>query len=142
MRKAYISGPMRGLPEFNYPAFHRAAERLRAAGYEVISPAEMDQEDHLCEGNVPEKPGTPACIRLYANRDTQAILSMKAEDGDVIALLPGWRFSEGAVAEVTLGLWVKLSFISAVTGEDMLGVEFAFPKHEGWQRFTREEEAR
>lgn len=35
----YISGPMTGLPECNYPAFHEAAERVRRAGHKAINPA-------------------------------------------------------------------------------------------------------
>jgi len=39
--KVYVSGPMTGLPEFNYPAFHHAKRQLIAAGFEVISPADL-----------------------------------------------------------------------------------------------------
>lgn len=39
--KLYISGPMSGLPEFNYPAFHLAKEMLQARGYECVSPADL-----------------------------------------------------------------------------------------------------
>ena len=41
----YVSGPMTGLPEFNYPAFHEAKKRLRAAGHSVISPADLPIRD-------------------------------------------------------------------------------------------------
>jgi len=39
----YIAGPMSfiGPPTWNYPAFEDMAARLRAAGYEVISPHEL-----------------------------------------------------------------------------------------------------
>lgn len=35
----YVAGPMTGLPEFNYPAFHDAADRLRAVGFAVVHTA-------------------------------------------------------------------------------------------------------
>lgn len=40
MKRIYIAGPMSGLPEFNYPAFNRAAAVLRAQGHHVENPAE------------------------------------------------------------------------------------------------------
>jgi hypothetical protein len=36
---------MTGLPEFNYPAFHIAKAELQAAGYEVVSPADLPLRD-------------------------------------------------------------------------------------------------
>ena len=41
----YVSGPMTGLPEFNYPAFHEAKKSLRSAGHTVISPADLPIRD-------------------------------------------------------------------------------------------------
>ncbi len=45
--KVYLSGPMRGHPNLNFPAFHKYAKKLRKKGHVVISPAEMGlpQED-------------------------------------------------------------------------------------------------
>jgi hypothetical protein len=43
MKKIYLSGPMTGLPDLNFPAFHAEAARLRALGYDVINPAELPE---------------------------------------------------------------------------------------------------
>jgi hypothetical protein len=43
--KLYLSGPMTGLPEFNYPAFHAAKRELQAFGYDVCSPADLPLRD-------------------------------------------------------------------------------------------------
>jgi len=40
--RLYLSGPMRGIPEQNHPAFHAAAQRLRLIGHEVYNPAEEE----------------------------------------------------------------------------------------------------
>jgi len=41
--RLYLAGPMRGREEFNFPAFKRAANELRAVGYCVMCPAEVDE---------------------------------------------------------------------------------------------------
>lgn len=80
MKRLYIAGPMAGLPQLNFPAFNAEAERLRALGYDVVNPAELNE------------PGTPwaQCMR----RDIRALLMC-----DAIALLPGWECSRGANLE-------------------------------------------
>jgi hypothetical protein len=40
IKRIFLSGPMSGLPEENYPAFNAAAAKLRAAGFHVENPAE------------------------------------------------------------------------------------------------------
>lgn len=44
MKRIYISGPMSGMPEHNFPAFNAEAARLRALGYDVVNPAELNPE--------------------------------------------------------------------------------------------------
>lgn len=86
MTTLYLSGPMTGLPEQNFPAFHAAARRLRAAGYTVINPAEIEQHD-------------PSSWIKCMWTDLAA---MAAAEPDGVAYLPDWTHSEGAWAEVNL----------------------------------------
>lgn len=84
MKRIYISGPMTGLPDLNFPAFNAAASALRANGLEVINPAEINVEgDKTWE----------QCMRA----DIKALC-----DCDTLALLPGWENSKGAHLEVHL----------------------------------------
>ena len=78
----YISGPMTGLPEFNFPAFHAAAKRLRADGNEVRNPAEVGEEPGLQWED-------------YMRKDLRLLC-----DCDAIYLLPGWEKSKGAHLEL------------------------------------------
>lgn len=75
MKIVYISGPMSGLPELNFPAFHAAAAQLRADGYAVISPAEITT-DHDAKWE--------DCLR----KDIAQLVGC-----DAIAMLPGWENS-------------------------------------------------
>lgn len=78
----YLAGPMTGLPEFNYPAFRDAADRLRAAGATVRSP-------HEFHGGAL---GLPYATYLEAGLAA-------ARGATAIVLLPGWESSPGATAE-------------------------------------------
>lgn len=112
--KIYVAGPMRGIPEFNFPAFHAAAAKLRAAGHHVFNPAERDIEHHgvdISKGNVTGDEAVAAEQHGFnlreALRDDLEFICLHA---DAIALLPGWHASRGAAAElataVALGLRV------------------------------------
>ena len=48
--KVYVAGPMRGIPEFNFPAFFAAADKLRGDGFAVFNPAERDNEHRCLDG--------------------------------------------------------------------------------------------
>jgi hypothetical protein len=93
MPRVYLSGPMTGLPDLNFPAFHAEADRLRGLGYEVVNPAEINPDAAMPWNE---------CMRA----DIKALC-----DCDVIALLPGWGASTGAHLELhiahRIGLQVK-----------------------------------
>lgn len=142
MRSFYLSGPMRGYDHLNFPAFDRAAEQGRALGFRVISPADEDRKLGLDASNWSN---TPDQIRESVDRDTKALLSLRSEKGDGIALLPGWEKSTGAVAEFILARWLGLCVVDARTWrpftEDALAelslrpVEFAIMEYLGTATF-------
>lgn len=100
IRRVYVSGPMTGLPDFNYPAFQATTSRLRAAGLEVVCPTEIgDQPDTAI--------GDPTWTD-YIRADLRAIL-----DVDAIVCLPGWLRSKGATLECHVATALGLPLYSA-----------------------------
>ena len=93
-RTVYISGPMRGYPELNFPAFMRAALVLRNSGFNVINPAELNQQ------NSQDMP-----FSYYMRRDIQVLVEGVVTD---IAVLPRWQASRGATIEVMVAHTVDL----------------------------------
>lgn len=101
--KLYLAGPMTGYPRWNFDAFHEAAARLRAAGYKVVSPAEIDEALGF-NPDAPVAAFTKADLHAAMRRDLGTILY--SVDG--VALLPGWEDSHGAGVEVTVAQAVGL----------------------------------
>lgn len=100
--KIYLAGPMRGIPQFNYPAFHRASSQLRQVGHHVFSPAERDIERDGKDWGSLQKDGDLSaaqaqgfCLRTALGDDLAWICS----EAEAVALLPGWEKSKGATAE-------------------------------------------
>ena len=98
--KIYLSGPMTGIPDWNYPAFHAAANQLRHAGHVVFSPAENFEGD------------TKRDRAEYMRKDIEAVLWAEA-----VAVLPGWYASKGAALEVAIARELGLP-----AGTDAAGV--------------------
>ncbi len=110
--KIYLAGPMSGIPDFNFPAFHAAATMLREQGHEVFNPAEKDEEIHdksifVGAGDVAACEKKGFSLRAALAADMKAI----AEWADCIALLPGWEYSGGARAEWALAAALRHRFI-------------------------------
>jgi len=81
--KVFISGPMTGLPEFNYQAFHNEAKRLRDCGHTVINPAELN--------------ATRSTREAHMRKDIAALCEC-----DAIQQLSGWQDSKGAALELAI----------------------------------------
>lgn len=93
MTRAYLSGPMSGLPEMNYHAFNAEAARLRALGFHVENPAENPEQSS------------------WEDYMKAAIIQMLS--CEVVVMLPGWAESRGALIERELALRLGLKVISA-----------------------------
>jgi NTP pyrophosphatase (non-canonical NTP hydrolase) len=94
----YLSGPMAGLPEHNYPAFNTAASALRALGHTVTNPAEihaLDSQDTWAD---------------YLRIDLEHLLRCEA-----VALLPGWQNSRGAQLETHVARALGMPLLAADT---------------------------
>lgn len=94
-KRLYLSGPMTGHHEHNFPAFRAEAQRLRALGFDVVSPAEID---------------------IAADADWHG--AMRADLGalltcDAIAMLPGWQRSSGAHLEMHVAHRVGMEILIA-----------------------------
>lgn len=90
----YLAGPMTGLPEYNFPAFDKAAKELREAHIKVQSPHEIVFDE-------PTPGGLPRAVYLRA--DFRLMLDCQG-----VILLPGWHKSPGAVAEVNVAHWLEM----------------------------------
>ena len=94
-KRVFISGPMTGIEDFNRPAFMKAQEKLRKAGFSVFNPAWMEFDD--------------------GGFDTQAILSIDLNalgHCNYIYQLEGWEKSEGAAAEWSYALASKIKIVN------------------------------
>lgn len=103
--RLYLAGPMRGIKEWNFPAFHRASRVLRSLGYTVFNPAEADIE--RCGGDISagntsgNECAIPKKFNFKLEEALHADLTYICKEAQAIALLPGWEKSTGVAAELT-----------------------------------------
>jgi hypothetical protein len=99
--KIYIAGPMSGIPQFNIPAFDDAAKRLREAGYDAVSPAELDDPETRAAALASDDGHIEGSLNGETWGDFLARdVKLVADEIDAIALLPGWEGSRGAQLEL------------------------------------------
>jgi hypothetical protein len=114
--KIYVAGPMRGIKDFNFPAFHRATFLLRALGHSVFNPAERDEDVHGKEimktetGDLGEAVQKGFSLREAFAADMKYI----ALEADAVFMLRGWAQSKGAKAEVALAEALELKIFHSI----------------------------
>lgn len=120
--KIYLAGPMRGYPNFNFPAFDYAAARLREQGHEVFSPADHDRDtDPRIENNPTGDAAIAEKETGFTIRDALgADLAWICRFAEAVALLPGWEKSTGATAERATAIAVGLTII--ILGKEYINV--------------------
>ena len=108
-KRIYIAGPMRGYPQYNYPAFNAADEWLTLQGWEVKSPAKISKTF-----------GTPSAIDAnpYLLARLMRYEIEVLEKCDAIYLLRGWEKSVGAKEELAVALREGLEIIVQGGGEE------------------------
>jgi hypothetical protein len=122
----YLAGPMTNIPQFNFPAFDAAAKVLRDAGYNLVNPAELDEEIERKEAyespdgshtGLPHVKTWRQCLR----RDIDIVL-----DDNCVGMicLDGWEKSGGARMETYVatatGVPLYEYFYDEDLGEHML----------------------
>ena len=98
--KYYLVGPMSGRPFFNIPAFETAARVLRAKGYDITTPVELDSEETYKEASQ-SLSGAHEDIKGGESWGTCLARDVKllADELNAVIFLPEWEYSQGALLE-------------------------------------------
>lgn len=92
--RVYISGPMTGIAEHNFPAFNKAAYDLFVMGYDPVNPADKGEIDGWTWED-------------YLRHDIELLVKC-----DAIFMLPGWESSKGAKLERFIADQLKMKVIT------------------------------
>lgn len=127
--RVYIAGPMSNIPQFNFPAFYAAAAALRAQGWEVVSPAEMDdQEDSgaamkSTDGDVNDRTIVKKTWGDFLARDVKLLADTGIQG---IVFLPNWQASKGAKLEAYVGIIQGFEFFTYEPGSEAIPASRAY----------------
>jgi len=125
--RIYIAGPMTYHPHFNFPAFIEAGQRLLAAGFDVVNPAELDSDEERAAA-MASLDGHPI---HYANGKTWGDflardVKLIADGGiEAVVCLPGWEKSRGARLETFVAFLCGLP-IYVLWGDGVAATSLAY----------------
>jgi hypothetical protein len=101
----YLAGPMTGLPKYNFMSFEIACQKLRKAGFNIVSPHEIEHgETEETRGNLP--------YETYLRAGLKMLL-----DCEGLILMTGWETSGGCMRElyVAHAVGMQILFYNPVT---------------------------
>lgn len=110
----YVSGPMSGIENLNYPLFYHIDKRLVAGGYRVLNPA---------DNRVENKTGD----ELY--QEFMRLALKQLLESDSMVLLPGWQNSKGAVMEKTVADMIGINTFELTEIEAAMDTPLVLPWH-------------
>lgn len=123
--KVYLCFPISGVEDPFEPA-HAAKADLEARGFEVISPAELDEAEGIDSKTAGRGVGGSREWARFLARDLPLIC---AEDVEAVVVLPGWESSQGCTLEV---------HVAGELGKQILRYPDLGPaRHPGSQRFHK-----
>lgn len=100
--KIFISGPMTGIENYNFPKFNEVEKFLVSEGHEVVNPVKIckkyKKEVVLSDRSVFDK---------MVNEELETLKTC-----DMICFLPGWDKSKGALKEFDVAVENKLGMIT------------------------------
>lgn len=103
----YIAGPMRGIEDWNFPAFDNADEVLISYGWKTFSPAQHDRDSGAADDYPNARP-----LWEYMMTDLAEVAK-----SDAVFVLPGWEDSHGATLEVMVAQSLDILVFEFGTGE-------------------------
>jgi len=102
----YLAGPMKGLPYFNFPTFHKIADKLRQKGYIVFNPAETASRVFGPGLSTNNPTGDEGKAKVEYGFDRRRALASSlyyiCAYADAVYVLPGWRKSSGCLLEMMI----------------------------------------
>lgn len=99
--KIFISGPMTGYEQHNYPLFEKVEDMLTIAGYKCVNPAKIGMKYD------PEK--VDQNKKLYKAMEKE--IQEAEKTCNTILLLPGWEKSVGVRLELQTAIRMKMKIV-------------------------------
>jgi hypothetical protein len=127
VHRIYIAGPMRGYPEFNFPAFDEAAAMMRDLGWLVRSPADHDRQQ-----------GFDPARDLEMQPDFDIVAAFRWDiatllDVDAVYFLDGWEASQGANTEHAIAVSIGIQRFYQTPRDE---VQFMYLPHVAFRRVS------